>query len=183
MAGESDLAHILTEILDGFERRNVQYALAGGWAFSALVEPRATTDIDILILLDPPSRQTIQTLVSSVFTSTIIHSAPMKFRGISIWRCTGIRDNQEFVVDLLLADSEFLQSALVRKRQIFWGGQVVRILTLEDLILMKMIAGRLQDKADLKKIAQAELQVDQAYIERWKNKLGLERQWDASSEL
>lgn len=176
MAGESDLAHILTELLDELNRRNVQYALAGGWAFSALVEPRATTDIDILILLDPPLRETIQSLVSSVFASLIVHPAPMKFRGISIWRCTGIRGNQEIVVDLLLADSEFLQSALVRKKEISFGGQIVCILTLEDLILMKMIAGRLQDKADLEKIAQAELQVDQAYIEQWRTKLGLEKQ-------
>lgn len=173
MAGESDLAHILTEIVDGFERRDVQYALAGGWAFSALVEPRATTDIDILILLDPPSRETIQTLVSAVFTSTIIHSAPMKFRGISIWRCTGIRNNQEIVVDLLLADSDFLQSALARRRRISFGDQDVCILTLEDLMLMKMSAGRLQDKADLERIAMAGLTVDREYVEQWKHRLGL----------
>ncbi len=175
MAGEADLGQILTELLNEFDRRNAQYALAGGWAFSALVEPRATTDIDILILLDSPSRETIQSLISSVFTSTIVHSAPMKFRGISIWRCTGIRENQETVVDLLLADSEFLQSALVRKRRILFGSQVVCILTLEDLILMKMIAGRLQDQADLEKIAQAELQIDQVYVEEWKDKLGLDK--------
>ncbi len=149
--------------------------LAGGWAFSALVAPRATSDIDILILLDPPSRETIQFLLSSVFTSTIIHSAPMKFRGISIWRCTGIRENQETVVDLLLADSDFLQSALARKRQISFGGQNLCVVTLEDLMLMKMMAGRLQDRADLERIAQAELQVDQAYIEQWKDQLGLDK--------
>lgn len=178
MAGESDLAQILTELLVEFERRNVQYALAGGWAFSALVEPRATTDIDVLILLDPPSRETIQSLVSSVFTSAIIHSAPMKLRGISIWRCTGIRDNQEMVVDLLLADSAFLHSALVRRRQIVFGGQIVCVLTLEDLMVMKMIAGRLQDLADLEKIdaRKAQLQIDWPYIEQWKTRLGLGNQ-------
>ena len=175
MAGQPDLAHILTELLAEFDRRNVQYALAGGWAFSALVEPRATTDIDILILLDPPSRETIQSLVSSVFTSAIIHPTPMKFKSVSIWRCTGIRDGREIVVDLLLVDSDFLQSALVRKRQVSFGGQIVYVLTLEDLMVMKMIAGRLQDKADLEKIAQAELQVDQVYIEQWRNKLGLDK--------
>lgn len=175
MAGESDLGQILTELLNEFDRRNAQYALARGWAFSVLVEPRATTDVDILILLDSPSRETIQSLISSVFTSTIVHSAPMKFRGISIWCCTGIRENRETVVDLLLADSEFLQSALAWKRRISFGSQVVCILTLEDLILMKMIAGRLQDQADLEKIAQAELPVDQVYIEEWKDKLGLDK--------
>lgn len=47
MAGESDLADTLAELLAELDRKNVQYALAGGWAFSTLVEPRATTDIDI----------------------------------------------------------------------------------------------------------------------------------------
>lgn len=175
MAGESDLATTLAELLAEFDRKNVQYALAGGWAFSALVEPRATTDIDILILLDPPSRETIQSLVSSVFTSTIIHPAPMKIRGISIWRCMGLRRDQEVIVNLLLADSDFLQSALVRKKQISFGGQLVCVLTLEDLMLMKMIAGRLQDQADLERIAQAGLQVDWGYVEQWKNKFGLDK--------
>lgn len=175
MAGESDLADTLAELLAEFDRKNVQYSLAGGWAFSALVEPRATTDIDILILLDPPSRETIQSLVSSVFTSTIIHPAPMKLRGISIWRCMGVRGDQEVVVDLLLADSDFLQSALVRKKQIRFGNQLVCVLTLEDLMLMKMIAGRLQDQADLERISHAGLQIDWNHIEQWKTKLGLDK--------
>ncbi|NGZ02213.1 MAG: hypothetical protein CV090_04075 [Nitrospira sp. WS238] len=173
MAGESGLADTLAELLTELNRRNVPYALAGGWAFSALVEPRATTDIDLLVLLDSPSQAAIQLLVSTVFTSTIVHPSPMKVKGISIWRCMGLRGQQEVVVDFLLADSAFLQSALSRRRQILLWDQMVAILTLEDLILMKMIAGRLQDQADLEKIATAELQVDSAYIEVWKNKLGL----------
>lgn len=173
MAGESDLADTLAALLAEFDRRHVQYALAGGWAFSTLVEPRATTDIDILILLDPPSRETIQSLVSAIFTSAITHPAPMKLRGISIWRCVGLRGNQEVIVDFLLADSEFLQSALVRKKQIPFGGQLVCVLALEDLMLMKMVAGRLQDQADLERITQAGLQVDWGYIDQWRNTLGL----------
>jgi hypothetical protein len=177
MAAEADLAQILTELLAELNRRNIQYALAGGWAFSALVEPRATTDIDILILLDPPSRETIQSLVSSVFTSAIIHPSPMKLKSISIWHCTGLRDNQEIVVDLLLADSAFLQSALVRRRHISFGGQTVCVLTVEDLMVMKMIAGRLQDLADLEKIEanKTQLQIDWSYIEQWRTTLGLDK--------
>ncbi|MGQ0695802.1 MAG: hypothetical protein ACT4OL_09530, partial [Nitrospiraceae bacterium] len=121
MASESFLAEALADLLTEFDRRGVQYALAGGWAFSALVEPRATTDIDLLILLDPPSRETIQSLVSSIFTSTIVHPSPMKMKGVSIWRCMGLRGQQEVVVDFLLADSAFLQSALARKQHITFG--------------------------------------------------------------
>lgn len=176
MASESDLADVLAELLAELDRRNVSYALAGGWAFSALVEPRATTDIDLLILLDPPSQATIQSLVSALFSSTIVHPSPMKVKGVSIWRCMGVRGRQEVVVDFLLADSAFLQSALARKRQIAFGSQMVSILTLEDLILMKMIAGRLQDRADLEKIESRkdDLEIDWAYVAKWKSELGLE---------
>lgn len=93
-----------------------------------VVGPCATTEFDLLILPGPTSWETIQSRIFSVFTCTIIHPVPMTFRGISISRCTGIRDNQETVVDLLLADSEFLQSALVRKRPISFGGEVIGIL-------------------------------------------------------
>ena len=73
MAAESDLAETLIELLAEFDRKNVSYALAGGWAFSALVEPRATTDIDLLILLDSPSQEVIQSLVAPIFPSAIVH--------------------------------------------------------------------------------------------------------------
>ncbi|MHC9063707.1 hypothetical protein ACYX34_13600 [Nitrospira sp. CMX1] len=48
-----------------------------------VVEPRTTTDIDILILLDPPSQETIQSFVSSVFTSAIIHPSFGELAGLS----------------------------------------------------------------------------------------------------
>jgi len=51
MASESILISALSDLVTDFNRRGVSYALAGGWAYSALVEPRATTDIDLPMLL------------------------------------------------------------------------------------------------------------------------------------
>jgi hypothetical protein len=39
-------------------------------AYSAIVEPRATTDIDLLMLIEHPTREGIQSLLSSQFDST-----------------------------------------------------------------------------------------------------------------
>ena len=100
---------------------------------SALVEPRATTDIDLLMLIEQPTREGIQSLLASQFDSTVVHPAPMVFRGISIWRCVGIRGGQDVVVDLLLADSEYLKTALSRRRMIVFGELNVPILAIEDL--------------------------------------------------
>ena len=100
----------------------------------------------------------------------------MKFQDIAIWRAVGIRREQEIIIDLLLADSTFLRTALGRRQAVTFGVSVVPILTLEDLILLKMLAGRLQDRADLEKIGlrKGELQVDWDYDAEWKEKLGLE---------
>ena len=175
MAEESLLARTLSSLITDFNRRGIQYALAGGWAYSALVEPRATTDIAVLLLLEQPSRDRLQALLSPLFDSTIVHPAAMVFHGISIWRCVGVLNNQEVVIDMLLADSEYLRTALSRRRQILLGAVPVSILTLEDLILLKTLAGRLQDQADLEKIRlrQDELHVDWTYVGEWTARLGL----------
>ena len=175
MAAEPILVRTFSDLITDFNRRSVAYALAGGWAYSALVEPRATTDIDLLILLDPPSREQIQALVSSLFDSTIIRPSPMVFQGISIWRIVGIRSGQEVVIDFLLADSAYLRTALERRHTVPFGALQVPMLSLEDLIILKMVAGRLQDRADLEKIRarEADLRVDWTYVERWKTMLGL----------
>lgn len=175
MAAESFLAQSLSTLITDFNRRGIEYALAGGWAYSALVEPRATTDIDILLLMEQPSRDQLQSLLSSLFDSTIVHPAAMVFREISIWRCVGILKNQEVVIDVLLADSEYLRTVLARRRQVFLGEVSVPIVTVEDLIVLKTLAGRLQDQADLEKIKlrQDDLDVDWRYVDEWKAKLGL----------
>ncbi len=175
MASEPILVHALSDLILEFNRRGVAYALAGGWAYSALVEPRATTDIDLLILLEQPSREQVHGLVSPLFDSTVVHPAPMTFQSISIWRIVGVRADQEVIVDLLLADSTYLQTALSRRNVVPFGSLPVPILTLEDLIILKTLAGRLQDRADLEKIRtrQADLSVDWAYVDQWKTALGL----------
>lgn len=90
-------------------------------------------------------------------------------------RSVGVRREQEVVVDFLMADSDFLRAALARKHRIELERLAVAVLTLEDLILLKMLAGRLQDQADLEKIEarKSQLQIDWAYIDRWKTALGL----------
>jgi hypothetical protein len=169
MASESFLVAALSDLISDLNRRGVEYALAGGWAYSALVEPRATTDIALLMLIENPSRETIRDLLSPLFLSLVIHPAPMIFRGVSIWRTVGLRQDMEVIVDLLLADSKFLRHTVP------FRDLLVPMLMLEDLILLKMLAGRLQDLADLAKIREREvdLHVDWSYVEQWKAKLGL----------
>ncbi|MEW6544050.1 MAG: nucleotidyltransferase [Nitrospirota bacterium] len=174
MAPEPFLITTLKEVVRALNEWRTDYALAGGLAYSALVEPRATTDVDVLILLEATNSDQIARLFSGVFDSVVPHQAPMLFKGGSIWRVIGIKDEREVIVDLLLAHSAFHRQALARKRTVDFEGLALPIVTLEDLILLKAMAGRLQDLADIERICQRpDLQVDWSYVEVWRDKLGL----------
>lgn len=174
MASEPFLITVLAEVIRSLNEQGADYALAGGLAYGALVEPRATTDLDLLMLLENPAPERIAALFASVFDSVVPHPGPMDFRGVSVWRVVGIRGQREIIVDLLLAQSAFLRKALERKRTVEFQGLALPIVTLEDLVLLKAMAGRLQDLADLEKIKQRpELGVDWGYVRDWQVKLGL----------
>ena len=127
------------------------------------------------MLIEQPTREGIQTLLASQFDSTVVHPAPMVFKGISIWPAVGIRSGQDVVVDFLLADLNYLKTALSRRRTVVFGELNIPILTIENLIVLKTLAGRLQDQAGLEKIRarQDELHVDWSYVNGWKIKLNL----------
>lgn len=79
------------------------------------------------------------------------------------------------MIGLLLADSAYLRTALERRQTVPFGTLQVPMLSIEDLVILKMVAGRLRDRADLEKIRaqQAYLRVDWTYVDRWKATLGI----------
>lgn len=175
MASEPFLIEVLSDVIRSLNEKMADYALAGGLAYSAMVEPRATTDVDLLMLLDDPSPAKVVGLFPSVFDSLVPDPVPMAFKGISVWRIVGIRDEREVIVDLLLAQSDFLRQALARKRIVDFLGLALPIVTLEDLVILKAMAGRLQDLADLEKVKQRpELRINWDYVKAWQAKLGLQ---------
>ena len=175
MASEPFLIAVLTDIIRGLNAQRVDYALAGGFAYSALVEPRATTDLDLLVLLEDPSPEKLVGLFRPVFDAVLPHPAPMVFKRMSIWRVVGTRGGREAIVDLLLAQSDFHRKVLERKREVDFLGLMLPIVTIEDLVLLKAMAGRLQDLADLERIKQQPgLQIDREYVRSWQVKLGLD---------
>ena len=76
MAAESLLTQARSDLISDLNRRGIEYALAGGWAYSALVEPRATTDIDLLVLVAQPSCESLLALMSPVFPSLVVLRLP-----------------------------------------------------------------------------------------------------------
>jgi predicted nucleotidyltransferase len=166
------LINQLQKVVNFLNEHKIGYALAGGLAFSALVEPRATVDIDILIMVKEKEMSGFIDLIKEKFESIIPHKEPMRFNEIQIWRVISFIKDREMIIDFLLAESEFHENVINRAIEIDFYSSKIKIITLEDLILLKKCAKRTQDIADLETISDIfKNEIDQEYVDIWSNNL------------
>ena len=175
MAYHATLSAVLTAVVRVLNDQRIEYALAGGLAYSALVTPRATVDIDVLALV--PERPPVALFdgLRAALEVFIPHPGPMVFKRATIWRAVGGDRGREVMLDFILAESEFHRSALDRRRTVEFAGQALSLISVEDLMLLKALADRSQDRADIEGIlARYETTLDRVYLGRWAERLGLD---------
>jgi predicted nucleotidyltransferase len=164
----------LKKIVQFLNKQKIDYALAGGLAFSALVEPRATMDIDIIIMIKEEHLFGFTNLLKNEFESIITHKEPMHFNLMKILRAINFIGNREMIFDFILAESEYHKNTIERAFEIDFFEFKLKIITLEDLILLKNFAKRTQDIADLDKIYKTlDDEINHDYLKIWSNKLNI----------
>ncbi|CAN2042746.1 Polymerase beta nucleotidyltransferase domain-containing protein [Candidatus Magnetomoraceae bacterium gMMP-15] len=162
------LAGQLKNIVSLLNKAKIDYALAGGLAFSALVEPQSTMHIDILIMITERDILKFFSLIEDNFESLIIHDEPMQFKSTKIWRVVSFIKSKEIIFDFLLAETDFHKNAIKRAQQLDFLDFKLRIISIEDLIILKKIAKRPQDIADLDRIYTIlKNEIDHDYVKIW----------------
>jgi hypothetical protein len=152
----------MTSLLEEFvnftetlNRQNIDYAICGGWAMAIHGLPRATVDIDLLILADDLDKvwKTAQNLGYDV------EGLPLHFHDgkIEIRRISKIDKESKrlFTIDFLLV-TEALEKVWENREQIEWEDGKTWTVSREGLILLKNISGREQDLLDIKKLRELE---------------------------
>ena len=168
MDAQPFLIKTLALVATALEQAGIAYALAGGLAYSALVEPRATVDMDFLVVSDEAGRGALLTALAPHFDSLFPHAEPMVLTGATIWRVVCVQGVREIIVDFLLGDGDFHQAALDRRQFIEFSGIHLAIVTPEDLYLLKARSVRPQDRLDMDRVRQHYgAALDQDYIKGW----------------
>lgn len=135
-------------MLAALEAGSIDYALCGGVALAIHGAPRATQDIDMLVRPEDLERLR-QAARTCGFT---LEGLPMDFAsGITIHRFTKIVDGQPFMLDALLV-SPPIQTVWAGRQQAAFEDGVVRVVSREGLISLKLAAGRPQDIADVQRL-------------------------------
>jgi predicted nucleotidyltransferase len=85
-----------------------------------------------------------------------------------------LKSNKNISVDFLFADDDFKNEALERKETVQITGLSVNISTPEDLIILKLLSSREQDRLDAEKILEIQKEhLDWAYLQKWSERLGI----------
>lgn len=172
------LRHVWTTL----ETLQAPTALMGGIALAAWERVRATQDIDLLIEVEGRNTdELIKGLESAGLRPK--RQPPMLTLGtvrMIQFRYQPPRAFIDMQVDLLLAESEYHRQALARRVQMRLPDLEfdLFVLTCEDLILHKLLAGRIIDRADcIALLAANRPALDHEYLARWSKSLGVETGW------
>ena len=127
---------------------NVSYMLVGGMANAVWGEPRATLDIDVTVWVTDEDIDRLVPALAREFTPRIDH--PRRF--IEETRVLPLRTSEGVNVDMIFGMLPFEQEAIERAVLISIWDTEVRCCTPEDLILLKIISDRPQDRSDARGI-------------------------------
>ncbi len=177
----NDLVGTLHEFASLFDRLGIPYAIMGGWAVRVYALPRPTYDVDFTIVLD---RDRLPELYRAVEDAGF--TVPDQYqRGwidsvadMPIVKCRLYLADHGIDIDIFLAESEYQQGLMRRRVQHSVGGKPAWFVTVEDLILLKLIAGRHRDRGDIDDLLLTRSELDEAYLRRWAGPLGVEAKLD-----
>ena len=127
-------------------------AVIGGIALSMWEHLRATKDADLLVALSPKDLPQILKALRLAGVQPI-HDPPVLDLGDTKILQLEYEPPEAFVavrIDLMLAESEFHETALTRSVPVQLPGAEfdIQVVACEDLILLKLLAGRIIDRSD-----------------------------------
>jgi len=162
-------------------QQRTPYMVVGGVAVGVWSAPRATVDLDFVIGV---AGETLAAFVQSASNAGLVIFEP---KPVELPRTKFLHmhlkepDARLLTLDFILADDEHKRAALDRAVPIRLREQEVRIAAPEDVILLKLLAGRGQDLVDAENIVRAQRErLDRRYLQQWAERLALA---DALSKL
>ncbi len=172
----SDLARALHDFVSVFEELGVPYVVMGGIAVRFYGIPRATYDVDFTAAIDqrrlPELYRRVRdlgyTIPEAYDDGWVDRIADMPLVKARIYL-----EGLGVDVDLFLAESRFQRRVLERRVREQIENVPVWTVTPEDLVLLKLLAGRSRDVADVGDVLFTQGTLDLKYLRRWAKELGV----------
>lgn len=140
------LRQVLKAISTWLDSANLKAAIVGGLAVNLHGITRQTDDVDILVFTMEPDKRVLASLERSGFVPR--YSDPLEFALAA--RVLLVRHvDTGAQVDVMLGRIPFEQDCVDNSVEILWDDITVRVIPIDALCAMKLIAARNQDKRDV----------------------------------
>ena len=156
-------SRVAAELLDGL---GAQWVLAGALAAQQYrIDMRQTTDVDVLARSVVGLREACEARGYTV-----------KERGASgdddpyLYFVRGRAGGPDIKIDVIVAETPYQEEAIDR-------GLARHVLTVEDVIIHKLLAWRARDQDDIRSILAAGHEPDETYVAYWATEWGVEDRW------
>jgi hypothetical protein len=165
-----DVEAALFDFVNIFDEMQLDYVILGGLAVRAHGVPRATYDVDVGVAI-PYARlaefydrvedagYTVPDSYRSGWVDRIADMPLVKFR---IYR-----PDKSVDVDVFIIESKFQQEIVRRRQSTELDGQTIWIASPEDIVLLKLIAGRHRDYGDIEDMRMMLGDLDEPYLRQW----------------
>jgi hypothetical protein len=142
-------------------RLGIRWMLIGALAANRYrATTRLTQDVDLLLADLGPGLSALERALAEAGWS--------QRRALPDGEILRLRHAELGAADLIVAGTDYERLALSRARTERLGASTeVPVATIEDVIVLKLIAGRAQDLADIEAILSAKPTLDHEYLEEW----------------
>ena len=169
-----DLLRALRRSADCFRRARVPYALIGAWALGMWGKPRATLDIDFLVMVSEEGLERLGTRMARaamIVDESWRESNPMLRKSQLRFQCQGV------TVDLLRSRDAHDRQILRQRRKKRVEGHYYWVISPDDFVIQKLKVGRPRDFEDaLTVLERCREKLDRRYLLRWARRLGIFRE-------
>lgn len=170
------LDDVLSIVVADLVAYRTSYAIMGGIAVRLYAQPRFTIDVDIVVGLKPGDHLAlIQKLGESGFevSEPFMKGWVDNVAGMPIVKLKRYHAGRFFDVDLFLTETPFQQSIISRRREIESKTGKYFFASPEDLVLLKLLAGRRRDMDDAHDILFLMGDLDDTYLRNWAEQIGV----------
>lgn len=169
---------VMVDLLAALSGAGVEAVLLGGYAVVTWGVPRATFDVDVLVLAgEPELLHCLQALEQHGFGVDPIYKTGWRdrVRDMPLVKAQVFRDGRSISSDMFPVTTPLQRSAFSRAQSIMVPGVgvEVRVISAADLILFKLIADRPKDRIDVQNVLTVQGIPDADYLREWAGQLGV----------
>lgn len=175
------LCGVLETACAALDRAGIPYAVAGGIAAGFWGEARTTIDVDLVVAASPDDIESVKQVFASdpaflfdpndfEFPDTFIVRVPEPNRDLATPEIVAI--------DLLIYKDGYSHEVIARRHRAVYGEKEFWFCSPEDLIVMKLRAGRFRDLGDIQTILAVRGEtLDLEYVNTHAERIGKREVW------